>query len=112
MTNERDPDPPTATAPTWKAAAVSTPGTLTPPLLQTSQGWGPYAIAMQQDEALSVALKEGLLRVEEVLQTVAALVGHARARGLRSIVYKAMPAIYHQTPADEALDDFGWLSRC
>ncbi|MEY9925457.1 heptaprenyl diphosphate synthase [Catenulispora sp. GP43] len=67
MTNERDPDRPPATAPTWKAAAVSTPGTLTPPLLQTSQGWGPFAIAMQQDEALSVALKDGLLRVEEVL---------------------------------------------
>jgi heptaprenyl diphosphate synthase len=67
VTNERDPDPPTATAPTWKAAAVSTPGTLTPPLQETTQGWGPFGIAMQQDEALTVALKDGLLRVEEVL---------------------------------------------
>jgi heptaprenyl diphosphate synthase len=30
-------------------------------------GWGPFGIAMQQDEALTVALKDGLLRVEEVL---------------------------------------------
>jgi heptaprenyl diphosphate synthase len=67
LTYERDPDPPTATAPTWKAAAVSTPGTLTPPLQETTQGWGPFGIAMQQDEALTVALKDGLLRVEEVL---------------------------------------------
>jgi heptaprenyl diphosphate synthase len=67
VTNERDPNRPTATAPTWKAAAVSTPGTLTPPSPQT-QDWGPFGIAVQ-DEALAVALKDGLNRVEELLLT-------------------------------------------
>jgi hypothetical protein len=43
------------------------------------------------------------LRAGEMLAVFDALLAHARAAGLRGITYKAMPAIYHRTPAEAAL---------
>lgn len=43
------------------------------------------------------------LRVAELLAVFDALLAHVRAAGLRTISYKAMPAIYHRTPAEAAL---------
>jgi heptaprenyl diphosphate synthase len=68
VTEQADPTadrkPTTATAPTWKAA-VSTPGTLTP-APHDSLGTAPFVTAVQ-DEALAVAVKDGLHRVEDLL---------------------------------------------